>query len=78
VDVPTPHGAIALKVPSGTTSGTRLRAKGQGIKKADGTTGDLYAELLIAIPKQIGRESEELIRQLDSRLAHNPRADLHW
>lgn len=78
VDVPTPHGEITLKVPPGTTSGSRLRAKGQGIKKADGSAGDLYAELHIAIPKHLDSESQQLIRQLDSRLAHNPRADLHW
>ena len=31
VDVPTPYGEISLKVPPGTSSGTRLRAKGQGV-----------------------------------------------
>jgi DnaJ-class molecular chaperone len=78
VDVPTPHGTITLKVPAGTSSGTRLRAKGQGIHKSDGRTGDLYAEILIAIPRQIGSESAELIRKLDERLAFDPRADLSW
>ena len=78
VDVPTPHGEIALKVPPGTTSGTRLRAKGQGIRKSDSSVGDLYAEILIDIPKHIDNESAELIRQLDSRLRQNPRADLAW
>jgi DnaJ-class molecular chaperone len=78
VDVPTPHGEIALKVPPGTSSGTRMRAKGQGIKKSDGTTGDLYAEIQIEIPKQIDDQSQDLIRQLDSRQQLDPRADLEW
>ncbi len=78
VDVPTPHGTITLKVPPGTTSGTRLRAKGQGIHKPDGRTGDLYAEILITIPRQIDDASAELIRQLDSRFALDPRGDLSW
>jgi DnaJ-class molecular chaperone len=78
VDIPTPHGTITLKVPAGTTSGTRLRAKGQGIKKADGTTGDLYAEILIAIPKSFDSESQVLVGQLDSRQRFNPRAELEW
>src|SRR5207253_7134072 len=51
VDVPTPHGTISLKVPAGTSSGTRLRAKGQRIKATDRRTGDLYAELSIVPPK---------------------------
>jgi DnaJ-class molecular chaperone len=78
VDVPTPHGEITLKVPPGTSTGTRLRAKGQGIKKTDGTSGDLYAEIQLAIPKQIDEESAELIRQLDSRLNFDPRKELEW
>jgi DnaJ-class molecular chaperone len=78
VDVPTPQGEIALKVPPGTSSGTRLRAKGQGIRKSDGTVGDLYAEILIEIPKELDAQSAELIRQLDSRQRINPRADLAW
>ena len=60
VDVPTPHGTISLKVPPGTSSGTRLRAKGQGVKTSDGRIGDLYAEIAIAIPKQIDDESASL------------------
>jgi DnaJ-class molecular chaperone len=79
VDVPTPQGEISLKVPPATSSGTRLRAKGQGIKKSDGQTGDLYAEILIEIPKQIDADSAELIRNLDGRFHQgDPRADLEW
>ena len=77
VDVPTPHGTITLKVPPGTTSGTRLRAKGQGIQKA-GLGGDLYAEIVLAIPREIDPASAELIRQLDERLKFDPRAELTW
>jgi len=79
VDVPTPHGTISLKVPPGTSSGTRLRAKGQGIKTSDGRSGDLYAEVLISIPKELDEESADLVRRLDSRLKQrNPRVDLAW
>ncbi|MCI0360589.1 MAG: HSP40/DnaJ peptide-binding protein, partial [Planctomycetaceae bacterium] len=78
VDVPTPHGTITLKVPPGTSSGTRLRAKGQGVAKSDGRTGDLYAEILIAIPRHIDDASAELIRKLDERLRFDPRAELSW
>jgi DnaJ-class molecular chaperone len=78
VDVPTPHGEITLKVPPGTSSGTRIRAKGQGIKKTSGDAGDLYAEVEIAIPKHLDGASEELIRQLDAKLKFHPRSDLAW
>ena len=55
------------------------RAKGQGIKKADGTTGDLYAEMQIVLPGSIDEESEALIRKLDAKLKQrDPRSDLQW
>ena len=79
VDVPTPHGTITLKVPGGTSSGTRLRAKGQGIRTADGRTGDLYAEILIVIPKAAEENGADLVRQLDERWKQsNPRSELEW
>jgi DnaJ-class molecular chaperone len=78
VDIPTPHGTITMKVPAGTSSGARLRAKGQGIQKRDGQPGDLYAELQIVLPKHLDHESQELLRQLAERLKDNPRADLSW
>lgn len=79
VDVPTPQGEITLKVPAGTSSGQRLRAKGQGIRKADGSTGDLYAEIQITLPKQIDEDAAELIRKLDAKLDQkDPRAELEW
>ena len=64
---------------AGTSSGTRLRAKGQGIKASGGGAGDLYAEIQIVIPKQFDEQSAALVRQLDERLKQpNPRADLEW
>ena len=79
VDVPMPHGTITLKIPAGTSSGTRIKAKGQGIKTAEGAAGDLFAEVQIVVPKQLDDESAELIRTLDARLKQrNVRADLEW
>jgi DnaJ-class molecular chaperone len=79
VDVPTPHGTITLKVPAGTSSGTRIKAKGQGIHAAGGQTGDLYAEIQIAIPKQLDDDSADLIRDLDARLKQRDvRSELTW
>ena len=36
VDLPTPHGTVALSVPPGTSSGKSLRLKGMGVRKEDG------------------------------------------
>jgi hypothetical protein len=50
VDVPTPWGTIALKVPAGTSGGRKLRAAGMGVRHANGAKGDLIAEVQIVLP----------------------------
>ncbi|NYT41400.1 J domain-containing protein [Sphingomonas sp. R-74633] len=54
VRVPTPDGAVMLKVPKGSSSGKTLRLKGRGFhKKAPGTgggRGDLLVTLMVELP----------------------------
>ena len=38
-----------------------MRLKGQGVKQADGSAGDLIVELQIKLPDKIDEESEKLI-----------------
>lgn len=78
VDVPTPHGTISLSVPPGTSSGSRLRAKGQGVKGSSGTPGDLFAEVQIVLPKEIDAADREQLQALMEKYADNPRANLKW
>jgi DnaJ-class molecular chaperone len=78
IDVPTPHGTVSLKIPPGSSSGKRLRVKGQGIKPDIGAPGDLYVSLQIALPDKLDESSLDLVRQLDQRQPHNPRAGLAW
>jgi curved DNA-binding protein len=78
IDIPTPHGVITMTVPAGTSSGKRIRAKGYGVRKKSGDRGDLYAEILIEIPKQIDAESAKLIDELSSRWSQTVREDLSF
>jgi DnaJ-class molecular chaperone len=63
IDLPTPHGTVALKVPAGTSSGKSLRLKGMGVKAAN-RSGDLIAILQIAIPTEIPASDVENISEL--------------
>ena len=80
VDVPTPRGTVSLSVPPGTSSGTKLRIKGHGVAPPGAPPGDLLAEVMINLPKQVDDEARQAIRQWDQRQAalENPRAKLQW
>ena len=82
VDVPTPKGTIALRIPAGSSSGKRLRVKGHGVAPREGEPGDLYAEIQIVLPSPLDDECLELIKKLDEHAAsehpQQPRRDLRW
>jgi DnaJ-class molecular chaperone len=78
VDVPTPYGTIALRIPPRTSSGARLRIKGHGVTHSDGTKGDLYAEVQIVLPATIDSDLLEAINKLESSAQANPRGELRW
>ncbi len=48
--VPTLKERVAVTVPAGSPSGRRLRLKGLGMKKADGSRGDLYVIIMVTVP----------------------------
>lgn len=56
VAVPTPGGAVELKIPPGSAAGAKLRLKGRGIPgaKAAAVAGDFYVALQIALPAATG------------------------
>lgn len=78
IEVPSPHGTITLTIPAGTSSGKRIRAKGQGIHAKDGGQGDLYAEVMIVVPKKVNAKTTELIKELADQLDESPRAELRF
>jgi DnaJ-class molecular chaperone len=78
IDVPTPHGTITLTVPPGSSSGRKLRVKGQGVKAGSGEPGDLFAELEIVMPKNLSDDDRQQIAEIAQRYNENPRAELRW
>jgi len=78
IDVPTPHGTVAVTVPPCTSSGTKLRVKGMGVAPRHEPPGDLLVEVLIAMPRDLGSAEQELLDRLDAKYAPHPRANLRW
>ena len=67
IDIPTPSGTVALSIPANSSSGRRLRLKGQGVKQRDGSAGDLFVVLQIEVPKEADEESRKLIEEFEAR-----------
>lgn len=76
VDIPIPAGTGTLSIPAGSSGGRRLRLKGQGVKKSDGSSGDLIVVLRVQLPTEWDAESQKLIQQLDEMCSISPRDHL--
>jgi len=72
VNVPTPSGAIDLKIPENSKAGKKLRLKGRGIPSK--TPGDLYVVLQIALPPADDEKSRELYKRMREEIMFDPRA----
>jgi curved DNA-binding protein len=73
--IPTLAGGTTLRVPPGTTAGTQLRVRGQGLPREDGSRGDLYATVRILTPDQVTAEERGLWEQLARLSPFKPRSE---
>ncbi len=66
VIVPTIGGSgVALRIPPETDNGQTFRIAGKGMPKMRGTgAGDLYAKVIVALPKNLQESERELLTQL--------------
>jgi len=74
VKVPTPSGAIDLKIPPNSQAGKKLRLKGRGIPAK--TPGDLYVVLQIALPPADNDKSRAIYERMKEELKFDARATM--
>ena len=74
IALPTPAGTVNLKVPAGTRAGQQLRLAGRGLARPDGSAGNLFAIVQIAVPTVTDDAQRALYRQLADASNFNPRA----
>jgi DnaJ-class molecular chaperone len=76
VDVPTPTGTVTMTIPPGTSSGKRLRLKGQGVGGRDGSAGDLIVIVQVRVPEKIDEDSKKLIQKFADQNQQDVRAGI--
>jgi curved DNA-binding protein len=77
IDVPTLDGLKSLPVPPGSSSGQKLRLRGQGLPASGGKPdGDLLVILKIVVPKNLDDVSRRLVREFGEKNLQRPRDGL--
>jgi curved DNA-binding protein len=73
-EVPTLDGSQRVRIPAGTSSGRRIRLRGKGFPGSGGKpAGDLFAEVSIAVPKELSERERELFEELAETSGFRPR-----
>jgi curved DNA-binding protein len=73
VPVATPGGESKVTVPAGTSTGRRLRLRGEGMPARSGQPGDVIAEVKIMVPPRLTDRERELFSQLAEVSSFDPR-----
>lgn len=61
--VPTLDSPVTLRVPPGTPSGRKLRARGKGVQRRDGKAGDLIVTVEVQVPSGVSDEARDALER---------------
>ena len=75
IPIETVDVSLTLNIPPGSQNGRKLRLRGKGLPKRDGSRGDLIAELDVCIPDSLNENEEKLFKELARISGYNPRKD---
>ncbi len=76
IEVPTPDGKAIMKLPAGTRGGQRFKLKGKGFSSPKGGRGNLYVDINIVLPRDIGERAKAALSELEAAYGENPRKDI--
>jgi curved DNA-binding protein len=74
VELRTLTGSTRLRVPPGSSTGRKLRLRGQGLPGPRGGQGDLYAHVKVMVPRKLSDQERALFEQLAEVSNFDPRA----
>ena len=72
IKVPTLEGEVLLNIPSGVSTGSKLRVKGKGAGEG-ASRGNLIVVLKVVIPKHVPPELKSAMEKIKHQFNYNPR-----
>jgi molecular chaperone DnaJ len=78
IKVPSHRGApVTVKIPAGTPNGRTFRVRGKGVRRSDGTYGDLLVTVEVIVPKNVSTKGRQALEDLrEATAGEDPREDL--
>jgi molecular chaperone DnaJ len=78
IEVPTLGGMpVKLRIPPGTPNGRTFRVRGKGVRKRDGSRGDLLVSVEVLVPAALNEQAREALNSYAEAVGTvNPRAKL--
>jgi molecular chaperone DnaJ len=78
IKVPAHKGApVTVKIPAGTPNGRTFRVRGKGIRRSDGTYGDLLVTVEVIVPKNVSTKGRQALEDLrEATAGEDPREAL--
>jgi molecular chaperone DnaJ len=75
VKVPSHRGApVSVRIPPGTPNGRTFRVRGKGVRRSDGTTGDLLVTVQVQVPQQMSGPARQALESFrEATAGEDPR-----
>ncbi len=78
IKVPSHRGMpVSLRIPAGTPNGRTFRVRGKGVRRKDGTYGDMLVTVNVQVPTDLGANAKSAMEAYrDATAGPDPRGDL--
>ena len=78
IKVPSHRGApVTVRIPAGTPNGRTFRVRGKGVRRSDGTYGDLLVTVDVMVPKNVSTKGRKALEDLrEATAGQDPREEL--
>jgi len=77
IKVPSHRGMpVSLRIPAGTPNGRTFRVRGKGVRRKDGTYGDLLVTVNVQVPRELSDKARDALEMFrDATAGPDPRAE---